>query len=110
MAIDLTYVKGVGPNRAKVLANELEMHSGEEMLEYFPYRYVDRRRVYKISELDANAAYVQILGRFVQWQENGQGARHRMVAQFTDGTGSIDVVWFQSVKTLKDILLSLIHI
>lgn len=104
MAIDLTYVKGVGPNRAKVLANELEMHSGEEMLEYFPYRYVDRRRVYKISELDANAAYVQILGRFVQWQENGQGARHRMVAQFTDGTGSIDVVWFQSVKTLKDIL------
>ena len=101
MATELKYVKGVGPRRAEVLTREAELETEEDVLEYFPYRYVDRSRIYAISELTADMSYVQIVGRFVSKEVVGQGTKRRMTAKFVDDTGSMDVVWFKGLNYVE---------
>lgn len=98
MAKELKYIKGIGPRRAEVLRREAELTTEEEVLEYFPLRYVDRSRVYEIRELTPDVGYVQILGRFVTVEAVGQGAKRRLVGKFADATGVLDVVWFKGVN------------
>lgn len=95
---DIKYLQGVGPQRASVLNKELEVYSFKDLLYNFPYKYVDRSRIYTISEIDGNMPYIQLRGRFLSFERFGEGRQSRFVGHFTDGTGVIDAVWFQGIK------------
>ena len=99
---DVKYLTGVGPARARLLESELKIRTLEDLLYFFPYRYVDRSRLFRISEIDGNMPYIQISGRIVSFEDAGTGARKRLVAHFTDGTGFVDLVWFQGTKYILD--------
>lgn len=71
------------------------------MLYHFPYKYVDRSRIYKVSEIDGNMPYIQLKGRILSFETFGEGRQRRLVAHFTDGTGVADLVWFQGIKFVE---------
>ncbi len=98
---ELKFVKGIGPRRAAVLAAE-GINSEADVLEYFPFRYVDRSKVYNISELRPDMSYVQIIGRFVNKSVTGEGTKRRLVAQFVDDSGSIEIVWFKGLNYIEN--------
>lgn len=95
---DVKYLTGVGPARAALLEKELKIRTLEDLLYFFPFKYVDRSRLYRISEIDGTMSYVQVQGHIISFEEVGGGAGKRLVAHFTDGTGIIDLVWFQGTK------------
>ncbi len=97
---DIKYVQGVGPQRAAVLNKELNIFSLHDLLYYFPYKYVDRSRLYRIDEIDGNMPYIQLKGEILHFETLGEGRRRRLVGHFSDGTGVIDLVWFQGIKYL----------
>ncbi len=99
---DVKYLKGVGPARAELLEKELKVRTLEDLLYYFPYKYIDRSRLFTIRELDGNMPYIQLKGRIISFETIGEGARKRLVAHFTDGTGIVDLVWFQGQKFILD--------
>jgi ATP-dependent DNA helicase RecG len=99
---ELTYIPGVGPSRADILKKELRIFNQEELLYYFPYKYVDRTKIYQISELTSNLPYIQVVGRFQSFQLVGEGRRKRLSALFSDQTGTIELVWFSGVKFIVD--------
>lgn len=94
------YLPGVGPQRAAVLNKELSLHSLHDLLYYFPYKYVDRSRLYYIHEIDGNMPYIQLKGEILSFETFGEGRQRRLVAHFSDGTGVVDLVWFQGIKYL----------
>jgi len=96
--VDIKYLPGVGPKRAELLKAEAGLSSFGDLLYYFPYKYVDRSRIYRISEIDGSMPYIQLKGRILSFETLGEGRRRRLVAHFTDGTGVIDLVWFQAIK------------
>jgi len=98
---DLKYIPGVGPARAELLKKDLKLFSQEDMLYYFPYKYIDRTRFHKISELTSDVSYVQIKGKFLSFETVGTGRVKRMKALFSDGTGIIELVWFKGLKYLE---------
>lgn len=95
---DIQYLQGVGPQRATLLGKELSINSMHDLLYTFPYKYVDRSRLYYIHEIDGNMPYIQLKGRILRYETNGTGRKMRLVAHFTDGTGVIDLVWFNGIK------------
>ena len=97
---DIKYLQGVGPQRAAVLDKELNIRSLHDLLYYFPYKYVDRSRLYYIHEIDGNMPYIQLKGEILSFETIGEGRQKRLVAHFSDGTGVVDLVWFQGVKYL----------
>ncbi|MDO4497910.1 MAG: ATP-dependent DNA helicase RecG, partial [Bacteroidales bacterium] len=106
MATELTYVPGVGPKRAELFASEIHVSTDEELLHYFPYRYVDKSKIYRIADLDGNMPYILLKGQFTVFEEVGQGTRaHRFRALFTDGSGVVECLWFQGIKWIKESLL-----
>ena len=89
----------MGPKRKDILDRELHIQTWGELLEYYPYKYVVRSRIYAVSELSADMPFVQIKGKILSFEEFSQGPRRkRLVAHFTDGTGIVDLVWFQGVQ------------
>jgi ATP-dependent DNA helicase RecG len=99
---DIMYLPGVGPNRKKMLSSELGIETFGDLLEYYPYKHVDRSRVYAISELTGDMPFVQVVGRILSFETFEMGPRkERVVAHFTDGTGIIDLVWFNGGKYAK---------
>ena len=102
---DIKYVPGVGPHRKEILERELNIHTFGDLLEYYPYKYIDRSRIYTISELSGEMPYVQLKGHILSFEEFEQGPRKkRIVAHFTDGTGIADLVWFVRAQQLtKDL-------
>lgn len=102
---DILYLKGVGEHRASILAKEMEVKTWGDLLYRFPYRHVDRTKVYTISELLDDMPYVQLVGEIVGFVEEGTRGRKRLKAYFKDATGVIDLVWFKStsymLRTLK---------
>lgn len=100
--LDIKYLHGVGPKRADLLASQLDIHSYYDLLYYFPFRYVDKSKIHKINEISGDMPYIQLKGRFVNFTVNGEGARRRLNALFSDGTGVIDVVWFNRVKQIQE--------
>lgn len=98
----IEYLKGVGPKRAELLQKELRIYTYDDLLNYFPFRYIDRTRFYKINELDTDLPYVQILGRITGKEQIGEKHKKRIVARLTDETGSIELVWFQSLKWVDE--------
>lgn len=95
---DIKYLQGVGPARASVLNKELDIRSFKDLLYYFPYKYVDRSRLYYIHEIDGNMPYIQLKGKVLHFETVGEGRQRRLVGHFSDGTGVVDLVWFQGVK------------
>jgi len=98
----IVYLKGVGPARAELLQKELEIFNFNDLLFHFPYRHIDRSKIYKIAEIDAATAYVQLRGKITQFKLLGSGRTQRLCADFTDGTGVIELVWFQGIKWVKE--------
>ena len=99
---DIKYLHGVGPQKASLLNKELNIFSFRDLLYYFPYKYVDRSRLYYIHEIDGNMPYIQLKGRIASFETMGEGARTRLIAHFTDGTGFIDLIWFQGAKYITN--------
>ena len=97
---DIKYLQGVGPQRAAMLNKELGIYSLYDLLYYFPYKYVDRSRLYYIHEIDGNMPYIQLKGEILSFEAMGEGRNRRLVAHFSDGTGVVDLVWFQGIKYL----------
>lgn len=97
---DIKYLQGVGPQRAALLDKELQLRSLRDLLYYFPYKYVDRSRLYYIHEIDGNMPYIQLQGEILSFETIGEGRQRRLVAHFSDGTGVVDLVWFQGIKYL----------
>ena len=100
--LDIKYLHGVGPKRAELLAKQLDIRSYYDLLYYFPFRYIDRSTIHRICDLDGELPYIQLRGRFVVFTLQGQGARRRINALFSDGTGTIECVWFNRVKQIQD--------
>lgn len=96
------YLRGVGPQWAETLRKEANIQTLKDLLFYFPYRYVDRSTFVKVNELSDAHQYVQIIGKFSRIQELGEGRAKRMTAVFSDETGSIEVVWFNGLKWIKE--------
>ena len=93
---DIMYLSGVGPRRKEILSKELNIRTFGDLLQYYPYKYVDRSRIYTIAELRGDMPFVQIKGRILSFEEFAMGARKkRVVAHFSDDTGVVDLVWFQ---------------
>lgn len=95
---DIKYLSGVGPQKAAALNKELEIYSLHDLLYYFPYKYVDRSRIYYIHEIDGNMPYIQLKGKILGFETFGEGRQRRLLAHFSDGTGVVDLVWFQGIK------------
>ncbi len=95
---DLKFLPGVGPKRAEVLAKELNIKTFGDLIYYFPYKYIDRTKFYRISEIHAQMPYIQIRGRIRSVESAGSGHKQRLTARFADETGVIELVWFQGVK------------
>ena len=99
---DIKYLPGVGPNRKKMLSNELGIETYGDLLEYYPYKYVDRSKVYTIHELTGDMPFVQVIGKILSFETFAMGPRkERVVAHFTDGTGICDLTWFNGGKYAK---------
>jgi ATP-dependent DNA helicase RecG len=93
------YVPGVGPKRKEILSKELGINSYRDLLEYYPYKYVDRSRIYTIDELKSDMPFVQIKGKILSFEEFDMGRRNkRLVAHFSDGHGVVDLVWFRGAQ------------
>lgn len=99
---DIKFLPGVGEQRATLLSRELGIRSLYDLLYYFPYKYIDRSRVFKVSELGGQLQHVQLLGEIRSFEEMGEGASRRLVAHFTDGTAFVDLVWFRGIKFVKN--------
>ena len=95
---EITYLQGVGPKRAELLNKELSIFTFRDLLYYFPFKYIDRTRFYKIAELDPDLPFVQIRGTIKGYSTEGHGAGKRLVAEFHDNTGSLKLVWFKGGK------------
>lgn len=101
-ATDIKYVKGIGPQRAALLTKELGIHTVLDLLEHYPSAYLDRSQIYKISDLrGAELPMIQLRGRFISATLQGEGAKTRLVALFTDGTGVVEAVWFRQAKSIQ---------
>lgn len=95
---DIKYLTGVGPQRAAILNKELNINSLYDLLYYFPYKYIDRSRLYYAHEIDGAMPYIQLKGQIIGFETFGEGRQRRLVGHFSDGTGVIDLVWFQGIK------------
>lgn len=95
---DIKFLPGVGPKKAELLNKELKIFSFEDLLYYFPYKYIDRSRTYKIKEIDGNMPYIQLRGEILNFETQGEGKGRRLIARFSDGTGIIELVWFKGIK------------
>lgn len=97
----IEYLKGVGPQKADVLKKELQIFTIGDLLQYYPFRYIDRTQFHKIRQLTPDLIGAQILGRLMQLQEVGDKKAKRLVGTFRDETGSMELVWFQSIAWVK---------
>ncbi|MDP1622952.1 MAG: ATP-dependent DNA helicase RecG [Bacteroidales bacterium] len=100
----IEYLKGVGPARADLLKKELNIHTFGDLLTYFPFRYVDRSKFYQIADIRDESSFVQIKARVIHIQSVGAHHHQRLVATVSDGTGEIDLVWFQGIKWIVNML------
>lgn len=99
---EIKYLAGVGPKRAELLQKELGISTFRDLLYTFPFRYVDRSRFCAVRDIDSTSAYIQLRGKILSASVVGDGRKARLVAKFTDGTGSIDLVFFKGIKWVQD--------
>lgn len=98
----IMYLPGVGPKKAEILQKEAGITSYEDLLYYFPYKYIDRSRFYKVAEITGDMPYIQLKGRILFFDTLGEGRARRLVGKFTDGTGTIDLIWFKGLNYVTE--------
>ena len=96
----IEFLKGVGPNRAKLIKDELKISNFKDLLFQFPYRYIDKTKYHKLSEIDTISSEIQLIGEIKELKEVGIGSKKRLVGSFSDKTGTIQLVWFKINKWL----------
>lgn len=99
---DIMYLPGVGPKRKEILVSQLNIKTWGDLIEYYPYKYVDRSRLYPIRELSGDMPLVQIKGAIQVFEEFGEGRKKRIVAHFSDGRDVVDLVWFGGKNWVYD--------
>ena len=96
---DIQFLPSVGTKTKEILSKELGIRSYGDLLEYYPYKYVDRSKIFHISELTSDMPFVQLKGKILSYEEVDIGKRNKMlVAHFSDGYGVVDLVWFRSAQ------------
>ncbi len=98
---EIKYLKGVGPKRAQLLGKELNIHTLEDLVYYFPYKYIDRTKFYRIKEIHGNLPYIQIRGQITGFRLSGGGRAKRLIASFADETGAIELIWFKGLSWIQ---------
>src|SRR5687767_13391518 len=98
----IEYLKGVGPSKADLLKKELRIFNYGDLLTFYPFRYVDRTKFYKINEINADLPYVQLKGKIIHTEMIGVKRAQRFSAKFSDGTGVLELVWFQGAKWMGE--------
>jgi ATP-dependent DNA helicase RecG len=101
----LVYLKGAGQSRAEVLKKDLELHTFEDLLRHFPFRYIDRTRFYKVREIQEDLPYVQVLARMISKEIVGEKQSRRLVARAKDDTGIIELVWFKGINWIEKTII-----
>lgn len=102
---NVEFLKGVGPQRAVLLNKELNIFNFGDLLQHYPFRYEDRTKFYKVNQVREDQPFIQIIGKFISFQTIGVGRKQRLVGTFADETGTIEAVWFQGIKWVKDRIL-----
>ncbi|MDE7150052.1 MAG: ATP-dependent DNA helicase RecG [Bacteroidales bacterium] len=102
LSTNIEYLKGVGPARAQILRQEAHIHTFEDLLYYFPFRYINKNNIVKIAQIQDEQTYITVRGRIVALSEKGGGRQKRLVASLHDDTGHIDLIWFSGLKWIKD--------
>lgn len=102
--LDIKYVKGIGPKRAELLGKELKIRTAYDLLHHFPTSYLDRSSIYSIRDFEGDMPAVQVKGRFVSFNVMGEGAKTRLIGLLTDGSATMEVAWFQSIKRIRETL------
>jgi len=97
----IDYLKGIGPNRASLLKSELKVFTYNDLLNYFPFRYIDRTKYHKISELEKTNSEVQIIGKFINLKYSNNIKSKRLIGVFSDGENKIEIIWFRAVKWIE---------
>ena len=97
----IDYLKGVGPNRSEILKKEFKIFTFKDLLFFFPFRYVDRTKFYKINEIVKSNSDVQLIGKFIEFQFHNNLKKNRLIGVFTDGENKIDIVWFRGIKWIE---------
>jgi ATP-dependent DNA helicase RecG len=100
----IEFLPGVGPVKAKVLASELHIYTFQDLLDYFPFRYVDKSKFYQVREIVSDTAFVQLKGNLIKVNEMGSGRSLRLTAIFEDRTGQIELIWFKGIRWIKPTL------
>ena len=104
LTTDISYLKGVGPQRAQLLGRELGIFTCNDLLNHFPFRYVDRSVVSRVAEIDTDKDYIVLRGTISNMQTVTNGHTVRLTAQFRDMSGTVDLVWFQGVNWIRESL------
>ena len=102
LSTNIEYLKGVGPARAQILRQEAHIHTFEDLLYYFPFRYINKNNIVKIAQIQDDQTYITVRGRIVGVSEKGGGRQKRLVASLHDDTGHIELIWFSGIKWIKD--------
>lgn len=101
---EIQFLPGVGPKRAELLRNELNINVFGDLLYHFPYKYIDRSKFYSIRDINSSLPYIQIKGKIISLKTEGPKYKKRLVAEFTDGSGTIELVWFKGTSWIKESL------
>ncbi len=99
---DIKFLPGVGPKKADLLAKELDIHSAEDLLRHYPYKYIDRSRYYYLHEISEEMPFIQVKGHIIRFEKVGESPKQRLVAIFTDGRDTIELVWFKGINFILD--------
>ncbi len=99
---DIQFLPGVGPAKGDILRQEAGIHTFEDLIFYFPYRYIDKSKFYTISEIHPDLPFIQIRGSIRKYSTIGAGRKKRLVAAFGDDTGTIELVWFKGAKWIPE--------
>src|SRR6187399_3041514 len=97
----IEFLKGVGPQRAALLQKELKIFTFGDLIQHYPFRYEDRTKFYSVKEIDEELPYVQVIGKITRFEVIGLGFKKRLVGHFSDGSGSIELVWFQGIPWVQ---------
>ena len=100
LSYPITYIKGISVQRATLLYTELGIKTCNDLLNFFPFRYIDKTTFYSIKELQPNSSEVQIVGKITGVKSVAQKKGSRLVATFQDATGTLELVWFRGQKNL----------
>ena len=104
LSTSIDFLKGVGPARADLLKKELNIFTYRDLLYYFPFRYIDKSKVFKVSDLHSDLPFVQIKGKMIRVEYVGNGRSKRLVAHLQDDTGVVQLVWFKGTRWIKSSL------